>query len=233
MKRILFLLIFLCTMAAQQVNGQILITLLLGDKLNSEGLEFGLVGGGNWATVSGMESNSYVRTWNLGFYFDIRMKEPWYLYTGVLVKSRLGVNDVTTNDLLFLEADTYPAEGTYSQQISYFLVPALFRYKFKNHMYVEAGPQFGLAYKGWVEYRSDIDGKQAAIRDDNLDKLNRIDAGLSAGLGYTMLKGNGWTVGVRYYYGFVNVYKDRANTKNSSFFAELHIPIGVASKKEN
>jgi hypothetical protein len=111
MKRALFLLVFMTTFAIQQAKGQILITLLLGDKLNSEGLEFGLVGGGNWATVSGMESNSYVRTWNLGFYFDIRMKEPWYLYTGVLVKSRLGVNDVTTNDLLFLEADTYPEEG--------------------------------------------------------------------------------------------------------------------------
>ena len=188
--KLVFIIAGLAMLLPIKSNSQVLITLLLGDKLNSEGLEFGLVGGGNWATVSGMESSSYVRTWNLGFYFDIRMKQSWYFYTGVLVRSRLGINDLTTNDLIFLEADTYAQKGTYSQEISYFLVPAFIRYKFKNHIYVEVGPQFGLAHKGWIEYQSDVDGKQAKIRDDNLDKLNRFDVGLSAGLGYTLLKGS-------------------------------------------
>jgi hypothetical protein len=56
------------------VQSQVLITLLLGDKLNSPNLEFGLEGGVNWTTISGLETNSFARKWNLGFYFDIRIK---------------------------------------------------------------------------------------------------------------------------------------------------------------
>ena len=77
MKRILFLLIFLGTMAAQQANGQILITLLLGDKLNSEGLEFGLEGGVNGSNLNGLETRNPLVNFNLGFYFDILIKENW------------------------------------------------------------------------------------------------------------------------------------------------------------
>jgi len=57
------------------MQGQVLISLLFGDMLNSDGLEFGLEGGFNWSKVSGMETNSSLRTFNLGFYFDIRLKD--------------------------------------------------------------------------------------------------------------------------------------------------------------
>ena len=84
MKKYLLILTFLFVSTASQ--SQVLITLLLGDKLNSDGLEFGLEGGINWTTISGMETNNYARKWNLGFYFDIRLKDQWFLYTGTLVK---------------------------------------------------------------------------------------------------------------------------------------------------
>ena len=50
------------------------------------------------------------------------------------------------------------------------------------------------------------------------------------GLGYNLFKGTGWTFGVKYYYGFVNVYKDMPGTKNSSIFLKLNIPIGAGEK---
>lgn len=221
-------------------QSQILITLLLGDKLNSPNLEFGLEGGVNWTKISGMETKSFARKWNLGFYFDIRLKNQWWLYTGVLVKANMGVDKLTDNDLDFLQATIYydlndnnlRAEGDYSQKMNYFLIPALVKYKFKNHMYVEAGPQFGLMYKSWVEFESDIDGKDAAIKEYNKEKLNKIDVGIMVGMGYTLFKGTGWSVGAKYYYGFVNVYKGRPGTRNSSIFLKLNIPIGAAEKPE-
>ena len=216
-------------------QSQVLITLLLGDKLNSPNLKFGLEGGLNWTTISGMETKNYARKWNLGFYFDIRMKNQWWFYTGVLVKSNMGVGNLTDNDLNFLQATIYKdlndnsqrAEGEYSQKMSYFLVPALVNYKFKNHLYVEAGPQFGLMYKSWVEFKSDIEGRDAIIKEFNKEKLNKFDVGIMVGLGYTLFKGTGWTLGAKYYYGFVDVYKDRKGTKNSSIFIKLNIPIGA------
>lgn len=212
------------------LQSQVLIALLLGDKLNSGNIEFGLDGGINYSNIANMDSNNRLNTFNLGFYFDIKMKNQWYLNTGVLVKSSLGLRDLTEDDLTFLNATIYDAEGTYRQKMSYFLVPALARYKFKNHMYLEAGPQFGLMYKAWVEFNSDIDGNTARIKENNKDLINRLDMGISAGAGYSLLKGYGWTLGVRYYYGFINVYKDRAGTRNSSLFLKLNVPIGVSEQ---
>jgi len=219
-------------------QSQVLITLLLGDKLNSPNLEFGLEGGLNWTNISGMETNNFARKWNLGFYFDIRLKNQWFLYTGVLVKSNFGVDKLTDNDLESLHAtnynnlDTIPLEGDYSQKISSFMVPALIRYKFKNNMYVELGPQFSLMYKSWVQFDSDIEGRDVAVKEYNKDKINKLDVGIMVGMGYTLFKGTGWTFGAKYYYGFVDVYKDISGTKNSSFFLKMNIPIGAGEKAQ-
>lgn len=228
MKKLFILLSFLFMVS--NLQSQILISLLLGDKLNSEGLEFGLEGGINWTNISGMETSDLARRWNMGFYFDIRLKNQWFLYTGVLVKANMGVDKLTENDLIFLNVLIYPEEGDYSQKTNSFLVPALAKYKFKNHLYVEAGPQFGLMYNSWVEFESNIDDRDAIIKEYNKEMINRLDVGFMFGTGYTLFKGTGWTFGAKYYYGFVDVYKDRTGTKNSSIFLKLNIPIGAGEK---
>lgn len=213
--------------SSAQMQGQVLISLLFGDMLNSEGLEFGLEGGFNWSKISKMETNKSLRTFNLGFYFDIRLKNQWSLYTGVLVKSNLGVDELSANDLTFLGTDVYEDEGDYSQEMKYFLVPALLKYNFENKIYIEAGPQFGLMYDAWVEFNSDIDGKDATIKEYNKDNINRFDAGLMVGFGYRLKKIKGMSFGVKYYYGLLDVYKDRSGTKNSSIFLKMTIPVGA------
>ncbi len=225
MRKYFIILTFL--LISSSVQSQILISLLLGDKLNSDALEFGLEGGFNTSKVSGLEANKSLSAFNLGFYFDIRLKNQWYLNTGVLVKSNLGVDKLSANDLNFLQTDVYEEKGDYSQVMNYFLVPALAKYKLKNYFYIEAGPQFGLMYDAWVEFNSDVEGKDAHIREYNKDMINRFDAGIMAGLGYTLLKGSGMTLGIKYYYGFVDVYKDKSGSKNSSFFIKMNIPIGA------
>lgn len=213
-------------------HSQVLITLLLGDKLNSPGMEFGLTGGYNWSTISNMEANKSLSTLNLGFYFDIKMKNQLWLNTGVLVKSKLGTGKLTSNDLEFLGATQYEQEGDYNQSINYFLVPALAKYKFKNHFYVEAGPQFGLGHKSWVEFLEKNDDLDARIREFNKDKINRFDVGFRGGIGYKLLKGTGMNIGLAYYYGFLDVYKERSGTNNQSLFLKVDIPIGRAKKED-
>lgn len=233
-----YLLIIVLLVAGMAAQSQVLITLLLGDKLNSEGLEFGLEGGLNWTMISGLDTKRYARKWNLGFYFDIRLKNQWSLYTGVLVKSNFGVDNLTDGDLTTLgvtnynSLDTITLEGDYSQKINSFMVPVLIRYKFKNFMYVELGPQFSLMYKSWVEFESDIDGRDVVVKEYNKEKINKIDAGLMIGMGYTLFKGTGWTFGAKYYYGFVDVFKDVSGTKNSSIYLKLNIPIGAGEEAQ-
>lgn len=235
-KLLLFIPVFLI---GPMLYSQVLIALLLGDKLNTGKIEFGLDGGFNYATISNMDSNNYDRSWNLGFYFDFKMKNQWYLSTGVLVKSTMGIDNLSEEDLEFLQATTYDIDGNYSQKISYFIVPALAKYTFDNHMFVEAGPQFALMYKAHIEFEtdqnrfaSDGDNLEVLIKQDNKDDINRIDMGLTAGVGYRLLKGLGWTIGARYYYGLTNVYKDRSGTRNSGLFLRLNVPIGLSKEKK-
>ena len=72
-------------------KSQVLISLLLGDKLNTGKIEFGLDGGVNWLTMSNTPNAKYLFDWNLGFYFDFKMKNPHlFIHSGVLVKSKMG-----------------------------------------------------------------------------------------------------------------------------------------------
>jgi hypothetical protein len=106
------------------------------------------------------------------------------------------------------------------------MVPALIKYNFKNHIYVEAGPQFGLRFKGYVQYDYDSNGLEGRTRDNNKDMLQKLDAGVTGGIGYKFFKGYGWTVGAKYYYGFVDAYKNIPGTKSSSINLKVNIPIG-------
>lgn len=230
-----YLLITACLLFGFTMQSQVLISLLLGDKLNSGGLEFGLEGGYNFANVSGFESSSNLNNFNLGFYFDIKVKDNWWLYTGVLVKSDLGATKLSDADAERLGATiSYDEPGDYSQRLKYFIVPAMAKYKFKNRMYVAGGPQFGWLHKAWIEYDAEYGGGEANIKQYNKSKVNIIDAGASIGAGYRFNeKVNGWTIGVRYYYGFVNVYKGVSGTNNESLFLQVNIPIGAGKAAKN
>ena len=231
MKHKLLVVIFLLVTITMQ--SQVLIALLLGDKLNTGKIEFGLDGGVNFSNIGNMDSNGYNREFNLGFYFDIKMKEQWYLNTGVLVKSTLGLDNLTEEDLEFLNATTYDAEGEYKQRINYFLVPALAKYKFKNHLYAELGPQFGLATKAYIQFDSDVEGNEARIRETNTDMINSFDMGIAGGVGYSLLKVLVWNIGAWYYYGFLDVSQDRSGTKNSSLFLKVNVPSGRSQEMKD
>lgn len=229
MKRTLFVLALFISFNA---NSQVLLSLIFGEKLNSDGIEFGLEGGYNWSTLTGLETSEYRRTFNLGFYFDIRLKDPWYLYTGTLVKSSLGVANLTSNDINKLGVAPRPEQGKYDQQINYFLVPVFLKYKFKNRIYLEAGPQFGLRSKAFVEFRSDASDPEVVTRDYNKEAIRSIEAGVAGGFGYKFRPGpRGMSVGVKYYYGLTRVYKD-FQSYNRGIFLKINVPIGAGKKDD-
>jgi len=219
-------------LAVQFASSQVLISLLLGDKLNSDAIEFGLEGGFNYSDLGALDADKRLASFNLGFYFDIELKDAWRLYTGVLVKSKLGVENLSDSDLLLLGVSPQGEGGTYTQYINNFMVPALIRYRFSNRIYAEAGPQFGLLYKSWVQFDSDLDGTETRIRIENGDALNVLEAGGVIGAGYRLRPGPaGMTLGIKYYQGFTNAIKGLSGSRNNALFLKFNVPIG-AGKKE-
>jgi hypothetical protein len=226
MKKIIFTLtVFL--MFAQLMQGQVLISLLLGDKLNSEKLKFGLDGGANFSTITNAGATKYNTGFDLGFYFDFLLKKdkPWYVHTGVS-PYHLTNADSTALDTLF-------ANGGVERNLRYFNVPVLVRYKFKFDMFVELGIMMGLMYKAYDEFYTEIDNKKdLTFQNDVRDLYKRFDVGGMAGIGYHFSKGTGTDIGFRYYYGFMDMLKDNPGLaqRNSAFYLYVAIPIGAGEK---
>jgi hypothetical protein len=89
MKKNLFIIIFL--LSANPANSQVIISLIFGETLNTGKVEFCLDGGLTLSSIGGIDGAKHLTTWNLGFYFDIKLADPtWMLHTGVIVKSTMG-----------------------------------------------------------------------------------------------------------------------------------------------
>ena len=213
----------------QSASSQVLISLLFGDKLNSPRIEFGLEGGVNFSNISNFGGADSRANFNLGFYFDYKLKNPsWLVSTGVIVKSTMGANGLAIYPLNDTNLDAAFAAGEIDRKIKYFNVPITIKYKINQNIYVKSGVQLGLLSKAYDEFKSDYRGENLTYKNNIRDQLHVIDAGIALGTGYRLLKGNGMNLGVNYYYGLVSVNKGDTspNQYNRSFYITAGIPIG-------
>ncbi len=234
-KILLIAFLLLCSRAA---SGQVLISLLFGDKLNTGKIEFGLDGGMTLTRTDGLDPSGTLTTWNLGFYFDIKLKDPaWMVHTGVIVKSTLGADHMPVYSLNDPGLDAEFSGGSVTRALNYFNVPIMIKYRTKGHIFVEGGVQLGLLYKAAdTFYGPEVpDGGDLRYKLDIRDQYYRLDAGLIMGFGYRLLGGNGMNIGLRYYHGLADVVKDDLTPGqfNRAVYLTVGIPIGAgkAAKK--
>ena len=231
----LFLLAALC-LVIHHANSQVIISLLLGDKLNSGKIEFGLDGGYNNSTLQGLDHAKGLGSFNLGFYFDFKTKHPaWQFNTGVIVKSSMGAGNLPVYQLGDAALDSAFKGGKVDRRINYFNVPVMMKYTFKSNIYAKAGIQLGLRNKAFDEFSNSVKDKDDLhLKIKTKDKYHSLDAGLAFGLGYRLMGGNGMNLGVQYYLGLVDVVKDDTSPKqfNRVFYATVGIPIGKAKAKK-
>jgi hypothetical protein len=224
----------------QTAQSQILISLLLGDKLNSPNLEFGLEGGFNSSYLSGIDESKGFGHLHLGFYFDIRVKEELWFNTGVRVKSNMGAKKINPYSLDDPRLDTVFLDGHVNRDIGYWYVPIHLKYRFgkSKQFFVQVGGQIGLRNKANDSfYNTYYETDDVSFKFDIGDYIKRIDAGVSGGLGYKF-NGSGMNLGIIYYYGLMNIMKptdlEQYNyaSKNSSLYIFIDIPIGAGYKEQ-
>ena len=241
MKRIFLTLSLLVTFSYVS-NAQVLISLLLGDKLNSEKLEFGLIGGLSLANTGDFpdEDTKVLPALHLGFYFDFLMDDKWSFTPGVLVISRMGARGIDPYETGNADLDAAMIGGKVERRIEYFQVPLLMKYRFTPKIYATAGPQVALLNKAKDIFSNQlIDSKDDDVffKRNIKDDFKKLDAGFAAGLGYKFReKGKTMTAGVKYYQGFIDVIKDNPGDAiyNKAWYLYVTIPIGAgkAEKKE-
>ncbi len=234
MKKILLLAVFL--FASVSAQSQVLISLVFGDKLNSDKIEFGLDGGLNMVNLSGIEPSSFANNFNLGFYFDLKLKNPsWMVHTGVIVKSTMGAKELEVYSLDNEDLDNSFVGGSVERRLGYFNVPIMMKYKFNNKFFAEAGPMLGLMAKSKDVFTREIsDTEDLSYEKKIRDLYHPLDAGLMMGVGYRLMGGNGMNLGIRYYEGLVDVEIDDtgADVRNRSLYFTIGIPIGKGPKPE-
>lgn len=217
-------------------NTQVLISILLGDKLNTGKIEFGLDGGANWSTIKNLDGAKSLTSFNLGFYFDFKLKNPsWMLNTGVIVKSNMGADELPVYSLGNPNLDNAFSGGKITRKINYFNVPIMMKYSFKNHIYLKGGIQLGLRYKAFDEFKNSVNEEDDLKYNlDIKDQFHPIDAGLAIGAGYRLMKGNGMNIGVQYYIGLLDIRVDDSspNQFNRVLYLTAGIPIGKNPKKQ-
>jgi len=222
--------IVFCLLCTPVLHSQVLISLLLGDKLNSGKIEFGLDGGLSLASLTGIDGSKVHSNYNLGFYFDFKLKNPsWMFNTGVRVKATMGAENVPVYSLNNPDLDNTFAGGSITRKINYFDVPFMLKYTFKNKIYAQGGIQLGLRYKATdVFTRTVIDDDDLTYKLDVKDDYHPLDGGLIAGIGYRLVKGNGMNLGIQYYYGLVDARISDASPDqfNRSWYFNVGIPIG-------
>ena len=217
----------------QLVQAQVLISLLLGDKLNSGKGEFGLDGGVNFPDIRGLDG-TWKSNFNIGFYFDIKTGHPnWLLHTGVLVKSSLGTSGLPVYPLNDIDLDNAFANGEVRRKINYFNVPIGVKYKISDQFFVIGAVQPSLRSKAVDIFEASDTGGDLEYTRDIGDEIHRLDFGLMGGAGYRLMKGNGMNLTVRYYYGLVDIVIDdsSAGQYNQSLYLAVGIPIGAGKAR--
>lgn len=222
-------------LAGYTTQGQVIISLLLGDKLNTGQVEFGLDGGVNFPSIRGLQGGNSKGLFNIGFYFDIKTKNPaWLVHTGVLVKSTLGESNLPVYAIGDPNLDNAFAGGRVQKKINYFNVPVMMKYKFSKNIYAEAGIMPSLRAKAHDFFTASDGNGDLEYRLDTGDQYHRLDFGLIGGVGYRLMGGNGMNLGVRYYLGLVDITIDDTTPDqyNSSLYVSVGIPIGAGKAKE-
>lgn len=227
------ILILIFTTTAFAARSQVIISLLFGDKLNSDKIEFGLIGGFNWSNLPDLNGAETLNNFNLGFYFHFNMAEHSYFSTGVLVKSELGATGMATYPIGDPDLDSVFAEGVLIKRIGYFHVPLLYHHRFWKLLYLEAGFQAGLRAKANDTFKRSAFNGDIEYTRGTADEYKLLDAGLLGGFGIKLKKQiKSMSLGLRYYHGLVNVSAiPEQQLYNRSLYLFAKIPIGVGKSE--
>jgi hypothetical protein len=112
----------------------------------------------------------------------------------------------------------------------------LLKYQFKNQFYIEGGFQAGLRTRATDTFKKSVNEEDDLNFELDVSKqFARLDAGITGGIGYRLMGGNGMNLGIRGYLGLVDISKAAlpSSIKNYGWYFNVGIPIGKAKLPKN
>jgi hypothetical protein len=156
----------------------------------------------------------------------------WEKYSEAIPKSPFGGKNIPVYPLDDPNLNESFQNGSITREISYISLPLLFRYRIKGLLFAEAGPQLSLRTNAKDIFIEDLSGGKLEFIKNVEDEFTRFDFGAAAGLVLKFKKDNGVGLGLRYYYGFIDVMKSAAGSQqNSGLLLYVSFAVGGVKSK--
>lgn len=230
MKFRLLLLFFFCfTTFHNTSQAQVLMSLLFGDKLNTEQNAFGLHIDYSFNGITNLEESKAMGlgSFNLGLFFSRKFDDHWAWNMDLLGKYIRGASGIPAYSLMDPDLDTQFSGTHLDRKINYLSAVPTIRYLNDKGLFVEAGTQFSWRTKKAKDYfESSTPDGDLLLEVDVSDQINQIDVSYIVGVGAFIGKNKVDAVGIRYVGGIVNVMKNQGSNKHSQLAIYYNLPIG-------
>jgi len=222
-------------LSVPSVRGQVLLTIIFGDKLNSPTTEFGLNAGIGISSLSGIEGSTPTTNLALGTFFTWKFHNRFQFQPELYFSLKGGAEKLPPFAISDPRVNLPIDEMNVIRKSNYLSLPLLIKIRTVNQFRFIAGPQFSFmtSTNDYMYYEVDS-SKDLMARSKDKSGMNRFDFGLSAGLGYKLGKGNGVSIEAKYYLGFLDTTKSTdINAKNRMIIIQAGIPIRGFAKENN
>ena len=221
------LILGICMAAATVSQGQVIMSLIFGDKLNNEDNLFGIHLDYSWNNMSLSGAQDPLKSFNLGLFYTHKFDENWHLNLDLMAKYQRGAAGIAAYDLGDANLNNFYADSDVSRKINYFSIPATMRYAFQGTYFVELGPQISFRLKATDVFEADLSQGDLELDEDIRDQVQRFDFGFVSGIGMYIGKDKINALGLRYQGGLSDAMKNLAGKQNHSQLAiYANLPIG-------
>jgi hypothetical protein len=214
------------------IHSQVLISILFGDKLNTDKLTFGLALGNAWNSLSGYSKADAQSNFNLGIFLTLKLKQRLFIQFDALAKYKSGAKGLPVYSLNDHVLDSIYQYGSVQRSISCLALNTTLQYRIWKYLNIEMGPHVSLRLKTIDLLSVDHESGKQQFEKEVSEATTRFDFGAMGGLSWQFDKGTGLKLGVRYHLGLIDMFpSDEGQNTTRSFQINVYIPIGKA--KEN
>jgi hypothetical protein len=224
-----YLLAVLCIVCCSTIRSQVLVSILFGDKLNTDKMAFGLVVGPGFCNISNIESKPRAIL-DLGLYFTIKMKERWQAQIEMLPKVSFGAKDIPAYTLSDKVLDSLYSNGSVTRIIRAMTLSVLPRYQLSKSFFIETGLQANLRTQAKDIFETKVNDNDLKYYNWIKYNVTQVDLGITGGIVYRFRPHiHSMAIGIRYYAGLTDIMKyTDGGQMNRSLLFNVYIPIGSA-----
>lgn len=183
------------------------ISLSSAQESSTTGARFGVKGGVNFTNlyVDNVDDTNMLTSFNAGFFVELPITQ------GIAIVPELNFSRKGSEVQNTILTETYKSKF----KLSYLEMPVLLKLNLVPNFNLHAGPYVAYLLNAKTDV-VDENGDRVESFEYDTDNFNKLDFGLSAGLGFDF---NNFGIGARYNYGLSEIDKDNnANgAKNSAF----------------